>query len=374
MFKDIILKGKEIINSISEKFTNRRNQETKEVNQECGLIAFTERQYSILVRLSKGIKTAECIKERAKILVNYKESLNISETAKRLETTRNRVSRWKSKWNNMQNELNRIEIEEPHKLKSTINTLLSDNWRSGRSSKISSEQVASIIFISLQKPGVLGLPISHWTAEALKNKVIEMRIVDTISSRQIGRYLTEMDIKVHQYQGWLNSMEKNPNLEEFKERVKKVCDVYINSEELGKKGIIITSTDEKTGIQAIEHMIPSKPIRPGSPEKIEQEYIRHGTTTLIASRDINSGQIIESTIQATRNEQDYEKHIQNIINQNPDVERIMIMDQLNTHMSESMVKLVAKYCEIPMDSLGIKGNKGILKSMESRKNFRRSVT
>ena len=51
----------------------------------------------------------------------------------------------------------------------------------------------------------------------------------------------------------------------------------------------------------------------------------------------------------------------------------MIMDQLNTHMSESMVNLVARNCGIPIESLGIKGKSGILKSMESRKNFRRFI-
>ena len=87
----------------------------------------------------------------------------------------------------------------------------------------------------MQKPELLGLPISHWTAETLRNKAIEMGIVDTISERQVGRYLEEMDIKVHQYQGWLNSMEKNPDFDEFKERVVIICDVYKNSADLEKK-------------------------------------------------------------------------------------------------------------------------------------------
>ena len=47
----------------------------------------------------------------------------------------------------------------------------------------------------------------------------------------------------------------------------------------------------------------------------------------------------------------------------------MIMDQLNTHMSESVVRLVACECGINEDSLGIKGESGILKSKSSRKEF-----
>jgi uncharacterized protein (DUF1697 family) len=374
MFNDIIQKGKEIINNFSERIINKKKQQFKESNLKDVEISFTERQYHIIEKLSKGRKTAECIKERAKILVENKVNSNKSKTAKILNTSRNRVTRWENRWKITSTELDRIEVEEPHKLKRTIISILSDRWRSGKPPRIASEQVASIIYISLQKPEHLGLPISHWTSETLRKKVIEMGIVDTISERQIGRYLKQMDIKVHQYEGWLNSMEKNPNFEEFKERVKTICDVYKDSAQLEEKGVIITSTDEKTSIQAIEHMLPSKPLRPGCVEKVEQEYIRHGITTLIATRDINSGQIIESTVQATRNEKDYEIHIQNIIAQNPDSERIMIMDQLNTHMSESMVNLIAKNCDIPIESLGIKGKNGILKSMESRKNFRRFIS
>lgn len=374
MFNTIIEKGKEIINSIAKKISDQKDKQEKEIDVQGVEIAFTERQHQILQNLSRGTTVAECLKERANILIEYKENLNKYKTAKDLGTTRNRVTRWVNRWIKRQNELNRIENEEPHKLKNKIIAVLKDNWRSGKPSRVSSEQVASIIFLSLQKPELLGLPISHWTSATLKNKAIEMGIVDTISERQVGRYLKQMDIKVHQYQGWLNSMEKNPDFEEFKDRVKRICDVYKNSEELSEKGIIVTSTDEKTSIQAIEHMVPSKPLKPGSVEKIEQEYVRHGTTTLIATRDINTGQIIESTVQATRNEKDYEIHIQNVIEQNLDAKRIMIMDQLNTHMSESMVILVARNCNIPVDSLGVKEKYGILKSMESRKNFRRSIT
>ena len=125
---------------------------------------------------------------------------------------------------------------------------------------------------------------------------------------------------------------------------------------------------KKTSIQAIEHMLPSKPLRIGSVEKIEQEYKRNGTTTIIATRDVRTGKILEPMIQPTRTEKDYETHMKNVINLDPEVERIMIMDQLNTHMSESMVRLVAHECGITKD-LGIKGEVGILKSKTSRKEF-----
>ena len=45
-----------------------------------------------------------------------------------------------------------------------------------------------------------------------------------------------------------------------------------------------------------------------------------------------------------------------------------VVDQLNTHKSESLVRFVADYCDINKD-LGVKGKQGILRSMETREHF-----
>lgn len=111
-------------------------------------------------------------------------------------------------------------------------------------------------------------------------------------------------------------------------------------------------------------------MRPGEPEKIEQEYIRHGTTTLIASRNVATGQVIDS-IGPTRKEEDFVNHISQVIAEDPEASYVFVMDQLNTHKSESLVRFVADQCGIPQGSLGIKERKGILKSMESRARFLR---
>lgn len=70
------------------------------------------------------------------------------------------------------------------------------------------EQIAHIINLSLQKPESVGVPINHWTAEELACKSIKNNIVESISPRQISRYLKEIDLKVHQFEGWLNSKDK----------------------------------------------------------------------------------------------------------------------------------------------------------------------
>ncbi len=128
------------------------------------------------------------------------------------------------------------------------------------------------------------------------------------------------------------------------------------------------STDEKTGIQALERLHPTQPPRPGKTERIEFEYCRHGTLTLIANFDVATGKAIHPTVGPTRTEEDFAAHIGRTIETDPDATWIFVLDQLNTHKSEALVRLVAERCGVASD-LGTKGKNGVLKTMATRKAF-----
>ena len=121
-------------------------------------------------------------------------------------------------------------------------------------------------------------------------------------------------------------------------------------------------------MQALERIAPTKPPRPGLVERREFEYKRHGTQCLIANFEVATGQIIEPTVGDTRDEAAFADHIARSIDTDAEGEWIFVVDQLNTHMSESLVRLVARRCGLD-DDLGVKGKSGILKRMDSRREY-----
>jgi len=95
--------------------------------------------------------------------------------------------------------------------------------------------------------------------------------------------------------------------------VKEVCETYHQAPKEDTNHRRTISIDENTGIQALERKSPTKGMEPGKPERIEFEYIRHGTLSLIANFDIVTGRIVAPTIGETRNEHDFCEHIRKLI-------------------------------------------------------------
>jgi len=331
-------------------------------------IVITERQQDILVTLQNATTAPSHLRQRAAVILLAFDGLRNEDVAKKVGLGRRQVGRWRRRWAKAWDGLVDLECRETKAhLRRAIEAILTDEPRPGAPCKFTPEQVTQILAVACEPPEKSGRPITHWTAYELADEVAKRGIVTSISTTQVGRYLREAAMQPHKSRYWLNTTEKDPV--QFEKQVKAVCDTYLAAPERERtQNTHTVCIDEMTGIQALERTAATKPMIAGKPARIEFEYERHGTLTLIGNFQVTTGELIAPTFGPTRTEADFATHIEQAMDLDPDASWVFVTDNLNIHCSETLVQVVAKACEIS-SPLGKKGVRGVLKSMASRQVF-----
>jgi transposase len=313
-------------------------------------ILVSERQQVLLKEFSKSRTVAKSVSQRATIILLGFQGLCNEEIALRGGLNRQQVGIWRQRWRDAWDALCVWECTEAHRLREAILDILSDAPRPGAPATFTAAQVAQMVALACEPPQLSGRPIEPWTLRELRDEAITRKIVEDISVSQVGRFLQQAAVPPHRKKRWLNTTEKDP--QQFQAEVDNVCRTYLAAAaQAAVDGTHTVSVDEATSLQALERNAPDKPAQPDRVPKQEFEYTRHGTTTLTAGLDVVTGMIVCPTLEATRTEPEFVVHLARTVDTDPAAEWIFVVDCLNTHMSESLVKFVAERCGLP-DALG----------------------
>ena len=317
--------------------------------------------------------TAPCrTVQRARIILLAAQGLSVSKIAATLRVCRNTVGKWVGRYADPPPETSTgadaslsAPTAEPTEPPPSKLPRLADAPRPGRPDTFTGEECCRIIALACERPEDHGRPITHWTTRELKDEVQGQGIVASISARHIGRLLNAVDLQPHRSRYWLNA-KPDPNKEEA---IRAVCAIYQRAQDAAARGELTFSVDEMTGIQALERIKPDHPMQPGQPVRCEFEYERHGTLSLLAGLAVAEGKV-QAHCRPTRGEADFLEFIDSVIQAYPQAQRFtFVLDNLNTHQSESLVRYVARDAAIDPSLLGVKGQEGILHNRKTRAAF-----
>ena len=221
---------------------------------------------------------------------------------------------------------------------------LQDARRSGRPRAIAPPTRVQVISVASTLPQDQDRSVTRWTLDEIAATLLDMLGTDPISRSSIWRILQDADLKPHKSEYWLNSHD-----EDFDAKAKTICHLYVTALESYPKGRLLVCCDEKTGMQILERKAPTKPAQTGRRERREHEYIRHGTRVLINSLAVATGQIAWS-LGTTRKTPDFVAHLKHAYQRLPRMKRYdWVMDNLNTHWSLDVCRLVARWCQVPFE-------------------------
>ena len=126
---------------------------------------------------------------------------------------------------------------------------------------------------------------------------------------------------------------------EYRERMHDVLDLY--EEEYDPENPLVCF-DEKPK-QLIGDKRMSIPMKPGSPEKYDYEYVRNGTANIFMAVEFKAGKRV-TQVTKRRTMVDFAQFVKMLVDEEyPDVENIrLVMDNLNTHKEKSFYEAFNK--------------------------------
>lgn len=152
-------------------------------------IEISEGQTQVLEQLVRRHQTPQQLAKRARVVLLAVQGHGNRDISREIQLDRMQVGVWRKRWITEYEQLCQVEAQHPDQLVAAIQAVLSDAPRSGAPATFTAEQIIQIVALACEPPEDSERPISHWTTRELADEAIKRGIVDTISERQVGRFL-----------------------------------------------------------------------------------------------------------------------------------------------------------------------------------------
>ncbi len=248
------------------------------------------------------------VSQRAKLVLLYIDGVSKSEIARRIELSRARVIEWIKRFE--ANGLDGLEEREGR----------------GRKESYTVAQRKRIVETACSKPRK---GLSRWSVRTLARHL-------SMDKDKVHRVLKKHDLHPHRIRTF--NFSPDPR---FGEKLLEIAGLYMSPPE----NAVVLCMDEKTAIQALDRTQPLLPLRSRKPKTWSNEYVRHGTRTLLATIDIATGKAT-TWVNKTRKTVDFIKFMNQVVKAYPGKRLCIVMDNLNTHKGKAAQEWLEQHPDV----------------------------
>jgi putative transposase len=170
-----------------------RSSSEDQVSKQSVTVTVTTGERRVLEPLARAKAAPQRLVERCRIVLLSAEGWGNEAQADDLGIDRQCVRRWRHRWAKARPALAAAEKRgaSAKDLEKLIIGILTDDDRCGAPPKFTPEQIAGVIALACEHPSQSGVPVSHWTPPELAREAIKRGIVESISPRQVDRFLAK---------------------------------------------------------------------------------------------------------------------------------------------------------------------------------------
>lgn len=199
---------------------------------------------------------------------------------------------------------------------------LQDAQRSGRPLKHGQEVWQKVQTRACQQPEFY----SRWSVRTLARDL-------GLPASTVHQMLVASDLQPHRIRTFTFSPDPD-----FEAKLLDVVGLYLNPPE----NALVLCVDEKTGIQALDRTQPLLPLSAKKPRSWTNEYVRHGTQTLMAALEIASGKVL-AHVKQRRTSVNFLRFMDDVVAGFPQRELHVVMDNLNIHKNAAAQRWLKRH-------------------------------